>query len=54
MDGRDEAFAALAVLRAEAFIDDQRLQLCPGAAGQQLAQGDADGKVDAEGLTPAE
>ena len=54
VDGLYQALAALGVLGAKPLVDDQHLELGPGPAGQQLAQGDADGKVDAERLAAGE
>jgi hypothetical protein len=45
VDRRHQPLAALGVLGAEAFVDDQRLQPGAGAARQQLGQGDADGEL---------
>ena len=54
VDGFDQALAALGVLAAEAFVDDQGLQARAGAFGQDAREGQADGEVDAELFAAAE
>jgi hypothetical protein len=48
VDGFDEALAALGVLAAEAFVNDEGLKAGAGAFGEDLGEGEADGEVDAE------
>src|SRR5579884_4203071 len=50
----DQLLASLAVLRAKALVQNQRLQPRARPVREQARQGDADGKVDAEGLAAAE
>src|SRR5581483_6804541 len=50
----DEPLPALAVLRAEAFVENQRLQLRAGAPRQQPRKGDTHREVDTERLAAAE
>ena len=53
VDRLNQPLAALGVLSAEALVDDQHLELGAGTPGQQLAEGDADRKVDPERLAAA-
>src|SRR3990172_2720909 len=54
INGLDQALAAQSILAAKAFIDNQRLQASASPLDQHLGKGQADGKVDAEGLAAAE
>ncbi len=52
MDRLDQPFPPLGILRAEALVDDEGLQLCARATGQEAGEGDTEGEVDPE-LFPA-
>src|SRR5262249_60073661 len=54
LDRLDNALAAFLVLRAEALINDQRLQPRTGAVSEEARQSDANGEVHAEALATAE
>src|SRR5258706_7181586 len=48
VDRLDQPFPSKIVLRAEAFIDHERLQARACAASQELAERDAQGEIDPE------
>src|SRR6266851_3749859 len=50
----DDAIAALLVLRAEALVDDERLQPRAGTMSQEPGERDANGEVHAKAFTAAE
>ena len=54
LDDFHQAFEALGVLGAEAFVDHQGAQAGAGAPSQHAGQGDAQGEIDAERLTAGE
>src|SRR5216683_2311594 len=54
LNGLDDAIAAVLILRAEALVDDERLQPRAGAMGQQTRQRDANRKIDAKAFAAAE
>ena len=47
VDSLDEALSAIAILAAEAFVDDQGLKPGAGPLGQDLGQSQADGEINA-------
>ena len=50
VDRLDQPLPALHILGAKTLVDDQRLQPGAGSAGQDFADGDANGKVDPKSL----
>ena len=51
LDRFDQVVQTLLVLRAEPLIDNERAETRARAVGRKFGQGDADGKIDPEGLS---
>ena len=54
VDGLDQALAAVGILRAKTFVDDQGLQPGAGPLGQHPRKRQPDGKIDPESFAAGE